>query len=284
MKPFFKIFTTFSFPILLTLSTQAQGLVGIYFSKDPSGETNYPMILGIVDDSPAEKADLKIGQRIKTINGRDADMSKVDQKTVLDWIKGLTGSSLELLVTEPNDISKTKVVKFNRGPAPTATNRLTNVAQVSQYFPMRIWACLKALEDREEGLTLTPIESGLTYNDKKVSRWRVSDPFMNEIQEGIYESHIDEDGNLEREVHNDKLSYVLIEGIENDFLADKYFKETKAALKKALRKEIVVNEFGTGHFSDGEESVEKQHLILVVSLVILKKPTNGLHGKTKHFG
>lgn len=237
MKPFFKIFITCTLLFSIALSTNAQGLVGIYFSKDPSGETNYPMILGIVDGSPAEKVGLKIGQRIKSIDGKDADLSKTDQGTVLGWVKGPIGSALELLVTEPNDVTKTEAVTFNRGPAPTAVNRLTNVATVSRYFPMRLWACFDTMENRADILRSDLIETTQNYNDKELKRYQVTKVFMNEKQEGVFESYVDKNGVINRETYHDLLSFVLIENLESHFLAKKYYEETKEQLIKALETE-----------------------------------------------
>jgi hypothetical protein len=241
---------------LLSLVTSAQGLVGIYFTKDLSGETNYPMILGIVDESPAEKAGLKIGQRIISIDGRDADLTKTSQETVLSWVKGPTGTTLELRVTQPDDVTKSEIVKLTRGALPTAANKLTNVASVSKYFPMRLWSCIKAMEDRDQGMTLQSMAGSESYNGKEVKRWRVTAPFMNEIQEGVYESYTDESVILKRDVYNDKLTFVMVEGIENDFLAAKYYEDTKAVLNKALENND--GTFGAVSFSEGDETLEKQ--------------------------
>lgn len=240
---------------VISLTLSGQGLVGIYFAKDLSGETNYPMILGIVDGSAAEQAGLKIGQRIKTIDGKDADLTKTDQAIVLSWTRGLPGTTLELLVTQPNDITKTEAVKFTRGTTPTAANRLTNVAQVSRYFAARIWSCFDALENRAESMMTELIETSETYNGKELKKWRVTEPFMNEIHEGTFESYTDKSPILERDIYHDKLSFVLVTGVENDFLAQKYYEETKAALNKALENK---DSFAYGKFSEGEENIEKQ--------------------------
>lgn len=237
MKPFLKIFITSTLLISLTSSTYAQGLVGIFFGKDASGETNLPMILGIVDGSPAEKAGLKIGQRIKTIDGKDADLSKTDRETVLGWIKGATGSALELVVTQPNDITKTEAVKLTRGPSPTATNRLTHVAAVSRYFPMRLWGCFDAMESRANFLMSDLIETTENYNNKELKRYRVTQVFMNEKQEGVFETYVDENSVINREAYHDQLSFVLIENLESHYLAKKYYEETKEQLIKALETE-----------------------------------------------
>lgn len=241
---------------LLYLAVSAQGLVGIYFTKDLSGETNYPMILGIVDGSPAEKTGLKIGQRIISIDGRDADLTKTSQDTILSWIKGPAGIALELRVTQPNDITKSEMVKFTRGARPTAANRLTNVASVSKYFPMRLWSCIKAMEDRDQGMTLQPMADSENYNGKAVKRWRVTEPFMNETQEGIFESYIDKSLIMERDVYNDKLTFVMVEGIESNFLAQKYYEDTKAVLNMALKNND--DSYDPVRFSEGEETIEKQ--------------------------
>lgn len=235
------VFSTFC------LGSYAQGLVGIYFTKDPTGETNYPIILGIVDGSPAEAAGLKIGQRIKSVDSKSADMVTNSQQTILGWIKGVEGSTLELELTEPNNTSKTESKSLIRGPAPSPANRLTNVAQVSQYFPMRLWTCFDAIEKRESHLMTDLIETTRTYSDKELKRWRVKKVFMNEIQEGTFESYVDEDVLLKKEVYHDQLTYVLLEGVENHFLAKKYYEDTKIALIKALKTE--------GEFTEGEETL-----------------------------
>ena len=246
MRPLLRFTYILVFSIFC-LGTYAQGLVGIYFTKDPTGETSYPMILGLVDGSPAEAAGLKIGQRIKSVDGKSADMDANPQQTVLGWIRGAEGSSLNLELTAPNDILKIENIQFSRGAAPTAANRLTNVAQVSQYFPMRLWSCFDAIEKRESHLMTDLIETTKTYNDKELKRWRVKKVFMNEIQEGTFESYVDEDALIKKEVYHDQLTFVLLERVENHFLAKKYYEDTKIALMKALKTE--------GNFTEGEETL-----------------------------
>ena len=157
-------------------------------------------------------------------------MSKHSNEAIQGWLKGPAGSRFDLVATYPNDINKIQVLTITRGSAPTSANRLTNVAEVSRYFPMRLWDCFDAIEKRESHLMTDLIETTRTYSDKELKRWRVKKAFMNEIQEGTFESYVDEDALLKKDVYHDKLTYVLLERVENHFLAKKYYEDTKTAL------------------------------------------------------
>lgn len=70
------------------------------------------MISGIIEDSPAHEAGLKVGDQIKAVNGENTD--KRTAEDVMDIISGLPGSEMNLDVVRPGE-TEIKNIKIVRG-------------------------------------------------------------------------------------------------------------------------------------------------------------------------
>ena len=70
------------------------------------------VISGIIEDSPAHEAGLKVGDQIKAVNGENTD--KRTAEDVMDIISGLPGSEMNLDVLRPGE-TEMKNIKIVRG-------------------------------------------------------------------------------------------------------------------------------------------------------------------------
>jgi carboxyl-terminal processing protease len=70
------------------------------------------VISGIIEDSPAHEAGLKVGDQIKAVNGENTD--KRTAEDVMDIISGLPGSEMNLDVVRPGE-TEIKNIKIVRG-------------------------------------------------------------------------------------------------------------------------------------------------------------------------
>ncbi len=64
------------------------------------------LVVGVIGGGPAEKAGLKVGDRILRIDSTDVSGRKIAQKTVDKMVRGKKGSAVAIYVARDNDIKK----------------------------------------------------------------------------------------------------------------------------------------------------------------------------------
>lgn len=85
---------------MLTSGKEIYGGIGVHLTFDTN--SNAIMILGIMPDSPALKADLKAGDLI--IKVEDTDVSKDTYKTCVDKLKGDKGTNVNITIQREKDM------------------------------------------------------------------------------------------------------------------------------------------------------------------------------------
>ena len=68
------------------------------------------VISGIIEDSPAHEAGLKVGDQIKAVNGETTE--KRSAEDVMDIISGIPGSEMNMDVVRPGE-TEIKNIKIN---------------------------------------------------------------------------------------------------------------------------------------------------------------------------
>ena len=76
------------------------GFHGMYLKKDPTGKTNYPMVMGVAKDSPADKANMSTGYLIKEIDGIKTDLSIATMKEIEILLSGYEGKEVVLTLLD----------------------------------------------------------------------------------------------------------------------------------------------------------------------------------------
>jgi carboxyl-terminal processing protease len=75
---------------------QRYGGIGAYISNTQPNSTELPEISRVIRDTPAERAGLKAGDRIKTVN--DRDVAGLTSQEVADLIRGPEGTQVRLVI------------------------------------------------------------------------------------------------------------------------------------------------------------------------------------------
>lgn len=81
--------------------------IGVNIMSMP--ETNQLIVLNTLPDSPAFKAGLQIGDEIISVDGRE--VAAVSRNEAIRWIKGPTGSSVELTLARNGEVMNVSVVR-----------------------------------------------------------------------------------------------------------------------------------------------------------------------------
>lgn len=219
--------------LLFSLSLFAQnGSFGFAFNADATGGSNYFMIMGIAENSPAEKAGIKVGERLAKIDGKEVDISSMTMEDAMNILRGPVGGSLTLTFTDVNDINKKREIKLVRADTGEKP-KINYLPYIPQEFATRLYDCLKALKNKDPELKAKPDGEKL---------WKVSHVYMNDAQKGIYsESNLfGESGNIE---------YKMFEYLESRDWAAFYYKKIIEKLKEELATE--------SEFEFSEEKEEK---------------------------
>jgi carboxyl-terminal processing protease len=83
------------------------GVIGIYVNF----ENDYPLVSGVIPDSPAQKAGLRTDDVILKIDGRDAKGIKSEEATAL--IRGPDGSTVTLTIRRGGQVQDVRVTRAN---------------------------------------------------------------------------------------------------------------------------------------------------------------------------
>jgi carboxyl-terminal processing protease len=86
--------------------------IGVRIEPDPAG---LPMIIGVFEGSPAEKAGLKPDDVIVAVDGKRTEDSSIDE--VAGWVRGEAGTTVELTVRHGAD-GPERTVSVVRGDVP----------------------------------------------------------------------------------------------------------------------------------------------------------------------
>lgn len=86
--------------------------IGVRIEPDPAG---LPQIIGVFEDSPAEKAGLKPDDVIVAVDGKRTEDSSIDE--VAGWVRGEAGTTVELTVRTGAD-GPERTVSVIRGDVP----------------------------------------------------------------------------------------------------------------------------------------------------------------------
>lgn len=167
----------------------------------------YIYIIDVYDNSPAEQAGIKIGNKILKVNGKELDSSKYNFNEAITDIKGEAGTTVVLTV-EDESAGTIKDITVTRQKASVNTVRYKNIADDVGYILIRAFESTTADEVKEALDYFTSNNINKFVFDIRDNtgglKYSVIDTLDMLVGEGVLMYEIDSDGNILETSMSDK--------------------------------------------------------------------------------
>lgn len=131
------------------IASQINGIGILSIAEYNDHDTEYNLyIIDVYDNSPAEKAGLKVGDKIFKVNGRQLDSSKYNFNEVMSDIRGEAGTTV-ILTIEDVDTEEMKEITVTRKRASVNTIRYKQLGNDVGYIVIRSFESTTAKEFKE---------------------------------------------------------------------------------------------------------------------------------------